>query len=62
MIALGFDPDFPDTLEKADNGRPGKCVMARRKRYFWEFKCEALEMTLVPGVALKQVGEELGIS
>jgi len=46
MIAVAVDPDFRDALEKRNNGRPGKRFIARQKRYFGEFKCEALEMML----------------
>jgi transposase len=36
--------------------------MTTRRKYSREFKQEAVEMSCVPGVTLKQLGEELGVS
>ena len=36
--------------------------MTIRRKYSREFKQEAVEMSRVPGVTLKQLGEELGVS
>lgn len=55
-----FSPDIADTSEKAVNW-PWRRVVAGRK-YSKEFIQEAVEMTNVPGVTLKQLGEELGVT